>query len=271
MRKLFSLYKKRVGRKTKTEKLEDAVSIDSLNDDKADGPEGGSSVDKNVELNKPTSNRTRVEVAESPDSLEIQSISQGPADDESIEILKVRDEDRLSLPQDGKPLSAEHRTVGHLEEAAGEADAGDDTDDWRHSRAEATVDEESEDRARRNVPQRKRSFSNAAEVIDYIPERVHSLPPRLHENLLGVIAVEVTENNPANLKFRRYIDWRGEKIVCSELYDGIPDTTVTVSEYVLMEISRGNLNPQIALVSNRVRVSGKIGFGIYFFNLISAR
>lgn len=267
MRKLFSLYKKRVGKKIKTEKLEGTVSADSLDDEKTGGLEDCSSVEEVVGGAQNTPVRSDHESTEPQGRVKIQGGGVGFAEE--------RQPIDMSSGADNKESGASLGSRSDL--GNGDSDNPTDEDDfaeeWRDSRRDASVVEEDETQepSRRHTQQRKRSFANSAEVIDYIPERVHSLPPRLHENLLGVIAVEVTENNPSNVKYRRYVDWRGEKVAVSELYEGVPDTTVTVSEYVFMEIARGNLNPQIALVSNRVRVAGKVGFGIYFFNLISPR
>jgi hypothetical protein len=258
MRKLFSLYKKRAGR-DKTDINEDAVNSDSRQDEKINEIDGGA-------VNEPAaqpqdSGRPRVDSTEK----ELGCSSQDGDFEREKQAAITEDLTREVSVVESKLLEATV-VVDHNSEDEGD----DDEDEWRAG-GEGQSAEEPDDRSRRNAPQRRRAFSNGLEVLDYIPERIHSLPPRLHENLLGVVAVEVTDNTLVNVKYRRYVDWRSEKIICSELYEGVPDTTVTVSEHVLMEISRGNLNPQIALVSNRVRVSGKVGFGIYFFNLISPR
>lgn len=258
MRKLFSLYKKRAGR-DKTDIKEDAVNSDSRQDEKISEIDGESVTEPASQPQD--SGRPRVNLA---DKKVESSPSKGDLEDDKP-VAIIEGHAREVSVVEAKLLEAEVAVDSNSKD-----DVDDEEDEWR-SGGERPTAEEPEERSRRSAPQKRRAFSNGVEVLEYIPERIHSLPPRLHENLLGVVAVEVTDNNLANVKYRRYVDWRSEKILCSELYEGVPDTTVTVSEHVLMEISRGNLNPQIALVSNRVRVSGKVGFGIYFFNLISPR
>ena len=49
------------------------------------------------------------------------------------------------------------------------------------------------------------------------------------------------------------------------------DCVVKLKEPQLMAIQSGELNPQIALVNEKVKVEGAAGLAMYFFNLVYPR
>lgn len=49
------------------------------------------------------------------------------------------------------------------------------------------------------------------------------------------------------------------------------DCYLTLSDRDVFRIYRGDLNPQIAMLSDKIEVGGKLSYAVYFFNLIAPR
>ena len=66
-------------------------------------------------------------------------------------------------------------------------------------------------------------------------------------------------------------DWTSETLTVTEHKDSQEpsvDCTITLSEDTLIKISNDQINPQIAMLSNKISLSGKVGLAVYVFNLI---
>ena len=61
-----------------------------------------------------------------------------------------------------------------------------------------------------------------------------------------------------------------EDSAAASLKDEI-DCYITLSDRDVYRIYRGDLNPQIAMLSDKIEVGGKLSFAVYFFNLIAPR
>ena len=72
------------------------------------------------------------------------------------------------------------------------------------------------------------------------------------------------------------LDWRQADLVVAPLEGdlsghGAPDCTIRLSEDNLLRVASGDLNPQVGMLSDKIRVTGKVSFAVYFFNLIAPR
>lgn len=57
-----------------------------------------------------------------------------------------------------------------------------------------------------------------------------------------------------------------------ELEQGdLGECEITLTTQNLLRIAAGELNPQVAMLSDKIKVGGKIGLGVYFFNLVAPR
>lgn len=63
------------------------------------------------------------------------------------------------------------------------------------------------------------------------------------------------------------VDWSSEELSVSCDTELVPACTIEISEQDLLDIAAGGLNPQVAMLSDKVRIEGKIEMAIYAFNL----
>ena len=91
--------------------------------------------------------------------------------------------------------------------------------------------------------------------------------PKLRELLAGTILVQMTDSG------KRYlIDWSEPELRSSTVgKEATADCTISLSEDHLRRIASGELNPQIAMLSEKVQVAGRKGAAMYLFNLIAPR
>lgn len=50
-----------------------------------------------------------------------------------------------------------------------------------------------------------------------------------------------------------------------------PECTLTMDSVALKAVARGNLNPQLAMLSGKIKVAGRSTLAVYIFNLIAPR
>jgi SCP-2 sterol transfer family len=125
----------------------------------------------------------------------------------------------------------------------------------------------------------KKAIKSARDLfIEEVGARSDRVEPTLKAQLLGTIVVEVSGN-----KGRYLIDGRGDTLKVSEFQETPqlrkseqdPPTTidcvVRLSEPHLFQVRSGELNPQLAMLSEKIRVEGRIGLAVYLFNLIAPR
>ena len=86
---------------------------------------------------------------------------------------------------------------------------------------------------------------------------------RLREHLKGKIQIKLSDSDRSFS-----LDWKKEELVVKEGEGGKPDCTVTLSEPSLLELASGKLDPQIAMLSDKVKVEGNSKMGMYLFNLL---
>jgi hypothetical protein len=154
------------------------------------------------------------------------------------------------------------------------SDVEDDTDD-------DALDHEEVEEAR--AP--RRAIQNGRDVItEELPERAQRAALRLKPFLTGVMVIELTNSGE-----RFLFDWRDEGPKTSVLSKDIAltwnehagpsvqsdkvnaDAVVSLSENHIMSIRSGDLNPQIGMLTEKIRVKGKIAPAVYLFNLIAPR
>lgn len=125
-------------------------------------------------------------------------------------------------------------------------------------------DKEPEKGERREV-ERKKRFTNAEELmVEGLASRAKNANPRLRALLKGFIQVSLRGGNGAY-----NLDWREDEAKVFKGPATSPDCIIQLNEKDLIRIANGELNPQIAMLSDKVRVEGKSEFAVYFFNLIA--
>jgi hypothetical protein len=63
----------------------------------------------------------------------------------------------------------------------------------------------------------------------------------------------------------------GGEVVKTSTSTAAVDCTIQLSEHTLLRIAAGELNAQVAMISDKVKVRGTSGLAVYFFNLIAPR
>lgn len=124
----------------------------------------------------------------------------------------------------------------------------------------------------RRPPQfRRDGFSSGAEFLtSEIPLRAQHSNPRLRANLVGSVLVRLTNTNQ-----RFLFDWSSEQLSTGMIAGGAPekqpDCTINLSDGNLLRVVSGDLNPQIAMLSDKIQVEGRLSLAVYFFNLVAPR
>lgn len=100
--------------------------------------------------------------------------------------------------------------------------------------------------------------------LDAIPERAKFASPNLKMHLTGKVRFIM---KPTGAPYT--IDWSGAELRSVEGAEGEAACTIDLSEADLMKIVAGDLNPQVAMLSHKVRIEGSAEHASYVFNLIA--
>jgi putative sterol carrier protein len=84
--------------------------------------------------------------------------------------------------------------------------------------------------------------------------------------LTGVVAVVLSSCGETFL-----FDWMGERLQLRAGPMENPDCIIHLTEQNLLQVASGDLNPQLGMLSDKIRVEGKLSFAVYFFNLVVPR
>ena len=158
--------------------------------------------------------------------------------------------------------------------AAGRAEdiSGEDLDD-------EPEEEPEQHRAPRKVIQNGRDV-----MCDELPDRAQRAGLRLKPYLTARILIELSNSG------ERYLfDWREDAPKVSALSRDVSVTTeeglagelssdklsvdahISLSEQHLMAVRSGDLNPQVGMLTEKIKVKGKVSPVVYIFNLIAPR
>jgi hypothetical protein len=158
--------------------------------------------------------------------------------------------------------------------AAGRAEdiSGEDLDD-------EPEEEPEQHRAPRKVIQNGRDV-----MCDELPDRAQRAGLRLKPYLTARILIELSNSG------ERYLfDWREDAPKVSALSRDVSVTTeeglagelssdklsvdahISLSEQHLMAVRSGDLNPQVGMLTEKIKVKGKVSPAVYIFNLIAPR
>ena len=136
------------------------------------------------------------------------------------------------------------------------------------AKVEETPEEEEEEVAEEKAPKMRRSkpASNTKELLlEDLPSRVSYANERLRSQLTGKILISVTDKKESYL-----FDWSGDKLKIEKGGDEKKaECKISISEVNLLRISRDELNPQVAMLSEKINVEGTASLALYFFNLIT--
>lgn len=192
----------------------------------------------------------------------------------------------LTMEEEG---AQEERLAGHVRRAAASGDDEDET--WTNQPVASVEDEladspdEQEDDEPDASPAPRKAVETARDVVcEELPYRAQRAAARLKPFLTGTFIFEFTNSGEKFL-----FDWRGDLPVTKPLPRGVAvscdesqgfvstdsavnvDTAVLVSEQHLMAVRSGSLNPQVGMLTEKIRVKGKVGPAVYIFNVVAPR
>ena len=175
---------------------------------------------------------------------------------EGSEINATRDEEVVA-----KALSAD---------AGSEAD--EEEDEIESARAELRESEDDEDEDEDPAEEDEPGDSESSVYYQRVIERIDGKPVSRMENLkthlTGDIVLSVTDR-----KEGYHFTWKDEALKLTQWRDKAaknPKCKIEITENDLEQILRGRLNPQVAMLSHKVNVSGDLSHAVYFFNLFSS-
>lgn len=99
-------------------------------------------------------------------------------------------------------------------------------------------------------------------LIEGIVEKAKAASDKLKLELRGSVVLEIQDTKEAYC-----FDWSTKDFKFSKDTDK-RDCTISLSQRYLYQIAKGRLNPQIAMLSDKVAVTGKASLAVYFFNLV---
>lgn len=172
-------------------------------------------------------------------------------------------------------------------------DADDDDETWTNQPAKGAeedlgaddLDEEAEDEEQERQRAPRKPINNGRDVLcEELPDRAQRASLRLKPYLTSTILVELTNSGE-----RFLFDWREEApkvtpvareaVLSTDESQGVvvtaekinADSFILLSEQHLMSIRAGDLNPQVGMLTDKIKVRGKVSPAVYIFNLIAPR
>ena len=119
------------------------------------------------------------------------------------------------------------------------------------------------ERGRAQEPRRPAPVSVQELLGDSLLARARAADAKLRAQLMGSILLRFTNSG------QRYLfDWSGDEPQAGPSDRESVDCIINLSEQTLLRIASGDLNPQIAMLSDKVNVKGRLSLAIYWFNLI---
>ncbi len=125
---------------------------------------------------------------------------------------------------------------------------------------------DSQARSRTRSSSNRRPSSVADLLTIELLDRASVTDDKLRSNLVGSVLFELNDNGEKYL-----FDWKGERPSCERSEEGSAECVINLSSQTLFRIFDGELNPQLAMLTDKIKVSGKASFAIYVFNLLSPK
>jgi|GEM_PF-1513175 len=164
-----------------------------------------------------------------------------------------------------------------------DASADDDVDQVVDDLSDEEEEDEDEEAEQARAP--RRVIQNGRDVVcEELPDRAQRATLRLKPFLTGAIVFEFTNSGE-----RFLFDWREDlpttkpiarevSVTCEESKGFVHsasaanvDTVIAISEAHLMAVRSGSLNPQVGMLTDKIKVKGKVGPAVYIFNLVAPR
>ena len=100
-------------------------------------------------------------------------------------------------------------------------------------------------------------------TIEEVAARAREATDKLKLELRGSVLLEI-QDSETSYSF----DWSAGSFKFSQEADS-GDCKISLSQRHLAQIARGRLNPQIAMLSDKIKVEGKTSLAVFFFNVVA--
>jgi putative sterol carrier protein len=101
-------------------------------------------------------------------------------------------------------------------------------------------------------------------IFGPVRERAQRANDKLRSHLSGTILLSLTDSSE-----KYHFSWKSKDIVITEGAADSTDCTIEIGSSDLLGIADGALNAQIAILSHKIKISGKMNSAVYFFNLFA--
>ncbi|MCB0353015.1 MAG: SCP2 sterol-binding domain-containing protein [Bdellovibrionales bacterium] len=205
------------------------------------------------------------ESGDSPDKDEVGTLLEAAVDIHATREEAVAEAQAEDADSERAPLTVatdDEEEEGLLQQARGAAQAN-----------ESDEQEEEEDKAESEDSRRARKPRGGWRSLDELfSENLENfsfrMNPNLSAHLAGDILIDFRENGRSFA-----VSVSGTSVSSKELgkgKSGTFDCEIAVSERDFLDLVNGNLNPQVAMLSERVQVTGRLDAAVYLFNLFHA-
>ncbi len=197
-------------------------------------------------------------------------IEHSPIDDPKEESGPSLLED-IDPPRSAVPVDSDDEEETWTNKPAGGASVGEGAED-------EPLDDEDDD-GPESQPVTRKVIQNGRDVLcEELPSRASRAKLRLKPHLTCALVVELVSSGEKFL-----FDWKGEEPKVTPVSGSIAvstaestdasavDSIISLTEQNLMAVRSGDLNPQVAMLADKIKVKGKIGPAVYLFNLIAPR
>jgi hypothetical protein len=176
---------------------------------------------------------------------------------EGEEAEEEEDDGAVTQIEDPDEELARMRSNLHNEESGDDADDPDDTEEEEGEKEQGGF------RARGVNPTRASSAKEL--LLDAVSPRLKSGLERLRPHLNGTILLKVRGGD------RYLFDGLAPEPALKVSQQENADCVIDVGEPDLLRIARGSLNPQVAMLTDRMKIVGRAELAVYFFNLVGPR
>ena len=170
--------------------------------------------------------------------------------------------------------------------SADSAEGEDEEETWTNqpggaAAADEPVDDDllDEEDEQETQPVTRKAIQNGRDVLcEELPGRASRAKLRMKPHLTCTLVVELTSSGEKFL-----VDWKGDEPTVVPVSGPVSvatvegrdadavDSVISLTEQNLMAVRSGDLNPQVAMLADKIKVKGKIGPAVYLFNLIAPR
>lgn len=109
------------------------------------------------------------------------------------------------------------------------------------------------------------------EIANGIAQAGRQMSSKLRELLLGTVVLRIVDRSRAFSFDPKDGGFTFQETQGAAARNATGDCVIDLTELSLQRMWNGDLNPQIAMLSDKITISGKADLAVYFFNLVSPK